>query len=260
VKVRLDKLLLDQGFYPSREKAQAAIMAGLVSIEQQPITKAGTLVSPETIVTIKGQLHPYVSRGGLKLAKALDVFDFDVKDTVVLDAGASTGGFTDVCLQNGASFVYAVDVGYGQLDWKLRQDDRVSVHERTNVRYLTASDFPQVVTRLVCDVSFISLSKVFPAFSAILGEEGEMMTLIKPQFEIGKGKTDKGIVKNPQDHLDVIHQVIQSAQDNGFILRNLTYSPIKGPEGNIEFLAHWARIGEAFSAINTIVESAHQET
>lgn len=237
-KSRLDILLVQQGMVESREKAKALIMAGKVFSENIRLDKPGTMVNEELSLTIKGEIHPYVSRGGVKLAKAIKVFKLDLKDKVVADIGASTGGFTDCALQNGAVRVYAVDVGYGQLDWKLRNDDRVICLERTNARYLDEESLPEKVDFVVCDVSFISLTKIFPAMIRILKEQGQMLALIKPQFEAGPENVGKnGVVRDPQVHRNVLENVLLEAQNLGFVVLGLDFSPIRGPEGNIEFLA-----------------------
>ncbi|MEB3221850.1 MAG: TlyA family RNA methyltransferase [Candidatus Sericytochromatia bacterium] len=256
-KRRLDQLLVERGLYGSRERAQAAIMAGLVKVGGQVATKAGLPVGPEAAVEVAGEAHPYVSRGGLKLERALAAFGVDPAGRVVLDAGASTGGFTDLCLQRGARRVYAVDVGYGQLAWSLRQDPRVVVMERTNVRHLTAEALEEPPSLIVADLSFISLDKVLPAFVALLAPGGEAITLIKPQFEVGKGQTDGGVVRAPRAHRDVLARVVGQAAALGWGLVGLTASPIKGPEGNIEFLAHW-RPGPGVAVdLDAVVAAAH---
>lgn len=258
-KKRLDQLLVERGHYPSRERAQAAIMAGLVRVGDAVATKAGTPVAETAAITVAGEVHPYVSRGGLKLERALDVFAVDPAGKVVLDAGASTGGFTDVCLKRGARRVYAVDVGYGQLAWELRQDDRVIVMERTNVRHLAPVALPEPPDLIVSDLSFISLAKVLPAFAALLAPGGEAITLVKPQFEVGKGQTDHGIVRDPAAHRRVLEAVREAARGVGWRLVGLDHSPIKGPEGNIEFLARWrAGDGEEWSGDPAaVVQAAH---
>ncbi|MEB3198020.1 MAG: TlyA family RNA methyltransferase [Candidatus Sericytochromatia bacterium] len=258
-KRRLDQLLVERGLFPSRERAQAAIMAGLVRVGDRPVTKAGQAVSASAEVQVTGEVHPYVSRGGLKLARALEAFGVDPAGRVVLDAGASTGGFTDVCLQRGARLVYAVDVGYGQLAWKLRQDPRVDVRERQNVRHLKREDFTERPSLVVADLSFISLDKVLPALFALLGPEGEAITLVKPQFEVGKGQTEAGIVRSPEAHLAVLAQAQREALNLGWHLVHLTHSPIKGPEGNIEFLAHWQPVApEQTPDLEDVVQAAHR--
>ena len=249
-KERLDVLLVEQGFYESREKAKAAIMAGLVFVDADKVDKAGTKISREAAITVKGALHPYVSRGGLKLEKAIKQFGISMKDKTMLDIGASTGGFTDCALQNGASQVYAVDVGYNQLDWSLRNDPRVKVMERTNFRYVTAESLagpiPDIAT---IDVSFISLKLILPPLKAILKPNGETVALIKPQFEAGRDKVGKsGVVRDKDTHIEVLNTVLGFAAQAGFALQGLTYSPITGGEGNIEFLAYW-RLNESDNPI-----------
>ncbi|CAH1197466.1 Hemolysin A [Paenibacillus allorhizoplanae] len=241
-KERLDLLLLEQGYFESREKAKAAIMAGLVFADEEPADKAGMKISRKAVLKVKGALHPYVSRGGLKLEKALKHFDIDLHDAVMLDIGASTGGFTDCALQNGAASVYAVDVGYNQLDWSLRNDERVHVMERTNFRYTKLEDLngPRPSFASI-DVSFISLRIILPPLKEILGDQGHVVALIKPQFEAGREKVGKsGVVRDTDVHIDVLTTVLSFAEELGFRLKGLTYSPITGGEGNIEFLAYWS--------------------
>jgi len=241
-KKRLDLLLVERGFYSTREKAQGAIMAGLVMVGEQKIEKAGTKVDNQSAIRILGNLCPYVSRGGLKLAKALIVFPLSLEGKVMLDIGASTGGFTDCALQSGAQKVYAIDVGYGQLAWKLRQDPRVVNLERSNIRYLTLDQLGEPGDLATIDVSFISLDKVLPAVKNLLTAEGEIIALVKPQFEAGKGKVGKkGVVKDPQVHLEVLRRVVEVTQELHLMVRGLTYSPIKGPEGNVEFLLYLSK-------------------
>lgn len=240
-KERIDQLLVQNQFFESREQAKRAIMAGLVQVNQEIISKPGTKVDINAQIQVKKPLHPYVSRGGLKLEKALQLFPIDLQGKVVIDIGASTGGFTDCALQNGAKRVYAVDVGYGQLAWKLRTDPRVVVMERTNFRYMEPERLtegaPQVAT---IDVSFISLAHIFPNLSRILQDEGIVIALIKPQFEAGRQQVGKkGIVKDPAIHRQVLVRVIKLAESNSFYLKGLTYSPILGSAGNIEFLAYF---------------------
>jgi 23S rRNA (cytidine1920-2'-O)/16S rRNA (cytidine1409-2'-O)-methyltransferase len=241
LKERLDVLLLELGYYDSREKAKAAIMAGLVFIGTERVDKAGTKVPRDATLTVKGAPHPYVSRGGLKLAKAITHFNLNLQDVVMLDIGASTGGFTDCALQNGALRVYAVDVGYNQLDWSLRQDKRVQVLERTNFRYMTMDQLdgpkPEFAT---IDVSFISLKLILPVLAGLLETNGQIVALIKPQFEAGREQVGKsGVIRDPLVHASVLREVLVFASELGFELKGLTYSPITGGEGNIEFLAYW---------------------
>lgn len=238
-KERLDALLMNRALFESRAKAQAAIMAGQILVNEQKIDKPGTPVPPDASIRILGNNLPYVSRGGLKLEKALQIFPISVCDKVVADIGASTGGFTDCALQNGAAKVYAIDVGYGQLAWKLRNDERVVNLERTNVRYLEANSLPEQVDVATIDVAFISLDKILPAVHKILKPEGFVIALIKPQFEAGKENVGKkGVVRDANVHEDVINNVIAFSKEEGFGIAGLDFSPIKGPEGNIEYLLH----------------------
>lgn len=239
-KKRVDVALMERGLAQSREKAQALVMSGVVYIGENKVDKASAQVMPEDELIVRQTGTGYVSRGALKLEKGLAVFGVEAKDRVAMDLGASTGGFTDVLLQNGAAHVYAIDVGYGQLDWKLRNDPRVTVMERTNARYLTADDLPLRPTLGVMDVSFISITKILPAAAAIMGENGEFISLIKPQFEAGRDRVGKkGVVRDAQVHLDVVEEILHFIDaDMGWTAQNLSFSPIKGPEGNIEFLVH----------------------
>lgn len=239
-KKRVDVALVERGLAQSREKAQALVMSGVVYIGENKVDKASAQVTPEDELVVRQTGTGYVSRGALKLEKGLAVFGVEAKDRVAMDLGASTGGFTDVLLQNGAAHVYAIDVGYGQLDWKLRNDPRVTVMERTNARYLTADDLPLRPTLGVMDVSFISITKILPAAAAIMGENGEFISLIKPQFEAGRDRVGKkGVVRDAQVHLDVVKEILHFIDaDMGWMAQNLSFSPIKGPEGNIEFLVH----------------------
>jgi len=247
-KERLDKYLTDLGYFETKSKAAAAILAGNVKINDEYITKSGFQINPQKEYVIEVKSMPYVSRGGFKLKKALDAFNFDVSGRICIDAGASTGGFTDCLLQNGANFVYAVDVGYGQLDWKIRSDKRVKVIEKTNLRIC---DFSEIYSEnepisdlLVSDMSFISLTKVFENLKKLLKPDfHEMICLIKPQFEAGKEKVEKGgVVRDKQVHEDVIKNVIDCAISLGYEIKGLTYSSIKGPSGNIEYLV-WISTG-----------------
>lgn len=238
-KERLDALLMNRGMFESRAKAQAAVMAGQVLVNEQKIDKPGTPVPPDVTIRLLGNNLPYVSRGGLKLEKALQIFPISVKDKIVADIGASTGGFTDCALQNGAVKVYAIDVGYGQLAWKLRSDERVINMERTNVRYLEKDSLPEQVDAATIDVAFISLDKVLPAVHKIVKENGFVIALIKPQFEAGKENVGKkGVVRDAKVHESVINNVIDFAKAEGFGIAGLDFSPIKGPEGNIEYLLY----------------------
>ncbi|MFP5527351.1 TlyA family RNA methyltransferase [Peptococcus simiae] len=236
-KERLDLVLVKQGLFDSRQAAQKRIMAGEVLVDEQKIDKAGTQVSPTAKIRLLGKDLPYVSRGGLKLKEAIDVFGLDFQDRVVCDLGASTGGFVDCALQSGARKVYAIDVGTNQLAWSLRTHPQVDCREQTNARYLTAEDFPELMDWVTTDVSFISLSKIFPAAAAILKDEGEMVALIKPQFEAGRDHVGKhGVVKDPAVHRTVIAEVIAAAEGLGLCPRALTPSPVRGPAGNVEYL------------------------
>lgn len=236
-KKRLDVLLVEKGLFPSREQARTAIMSRRVSVDGKIIDKAGAPVGVESELTVTGNQLPFVSRGGLKLDKAVKSFALDLTGCVVADLGASTGGFTDCALQNGAARVYAVDVGYGQLAWKLRQDERVVVMEKTNARYLTSEQIPEPLDAVTIDASFISLAKLLPACFGLLKDEGYVVALIKPQFEAGREKVGKkGVVRDPAVHLEVIEQVLAAAREIGFCCRGLDFSPVKGPEGNIEYL------------------------
>lgn len=240
MKERLDVLLVQGGHAPSREKAKAIIMSGSVFVDGQREDKAGAVFDPGKIhIEVRGNHQKYVSRGGLKLEKAVDRFRVRLKDAVCMDIGASTGGFTDCMLQNGASRVYSVDVGHGQLDWKLRNDERVVCMEKTNFRFMVPEDIQDKLDFASVDVSFISLTKILLPARALLKERGEMVCLIKPQFEAGRDKVGrKGVVRDRKVHEDVIRKVIDHADDIGFDILHLDFSPIKGPEGNIEYLVH----------------------
>lgn len=241
-KERLDKYLTDLGYFETKSKASAAILAGHVKINDEYITKAGFQINPDKEYQIEVKSMPYVSRGGFKLQKALDTFDVNIKERVCFDAGASTGGFTDCLLQHGAKFVYAVDVGYGQLDWKVRSDNRVKTIERTNLKNCDFKDIyyekDEIADLLVSDLSFISLTRVLENLKKLLNPEfHEMICLIKPQFEAGKDKVEKGgVVKDKSTHQSVIENVINCALELGYAIKGLTYSSIKGPSGNIEYL------------------------
>ena len=238
-KTRLDVLLVERGLMESRQKAQTTIMSGLVFVKGQRVDKPGTSVDNEAEIEIRGNVLKYVSRGGLKLEKAMATFPVALEGAVCADIGASTGGFTDCMLQNGASKVYAVDVGYGQLAWKLREDPRVVCMERTNARYLTHEQVPDELDFASVDVSFISLKLILPALCGLLKEGGHVACLVKPQFEAGKEKVGKkGVVRDPAVHLEVLENFLNHAKESGFTVLGITYSPIRGPEGNIEFLAH----------------------
>lgn len=246
MKERLDVLLVKRNLAESREKAKAVIMSGNVFVDGQREDKAGSIFPPDVSIEVRGHVLPYVSRGGLKLEKALANFDVDVKDCVCTDVGSSTGGFTDCMLQNGAKKVYAIDVGRGQLDWKLRNDPRVVCMEKTNIRYVTPEDIGEPVDFSSIDVSFISLTKVLTPIRDYLKADGEIVALIKPQFEAGREKVGKkGVVREKSTHREVIRKVMDHAQSIGFDLCALDFSPIKGPEGNIEYLIHLKKSGGA---------------
>ena len=238
-KERLDQLLVQRGLAESRAKAQAVIMSGQVYVDGQKADKAGMAYDVEAPIEVRGEVCPYVSRGGWKLEKALETFGVDPAGWVCSDSGASTGGFTDCLLQKGAAKVFAIDVGYGQLAWKLRQDPRVVSMERTNIRYVTPEDLGEPLDLAVVDVSFISLKLVLPTIRRLLKATGQVLCLIKPQFEAGREKVGKkGVVRDPAVHREVLEQFLRTAAELGFTVRALTYSPVKGPEGNIEFLGH----------------------
>lgn len=259
-KDRLDNILTEQGFFPSRERAKSAIMAGIVLVNGEKIDKAGTKVAVDAEIKILGNHLPYVSRGGLKLAKAVEAFSLDLKDLIILDIGASTGGFTDCALQQGAQKVYAVDVGYGQLDWKLRQDSRVIVLERTNARYLTTEQIPERVDLVTIDASFISLDKILPVIKNFLKPEGSIVALIKPQFEAGRDKVGKkGVVRDPKTHQEVISHVLEASETHDLYPWGLTFSPITGPEGNIEYLVFLKRIPAAAFQAESMDEKIRAE-
>lgn len=264
-RVRLDALLLQRGLYATREQARRAILAGEVFVDGRLESKAGASVADTAEIEVRQQAPRYVSRGGLKLEKALQVFDVLVEGRDALDVGASTGGFTDCLLQHGARHVWAVDVGYGQLDWQLRNDPRVSVLERTNIRSLEAGSIPPVDIATI-DVAFISLSKVLPAVVGLLVPEGDIVALVKPQFEAGREFVGKrGVVRDPQVQVRVLENVIGCAQCLELIVCALTHSPIKGPQGNIEFLMYMSKRPQSTaeqdmkSQLRAIVDQAHQE-
>ena len=239
IKKRLDALLVEQGYADSRTKAQAIIMSGQVYVDGQKADKPGISYDECVSVEVRGATCPYVSRGGLKLEKALHDFGVNPAGFVCSDSGASTGGFTDCLLQQGAKKVFAIDVGYGQLDWKIRADPRVVVMERTNVRYVTPEQLGEPLDLSVVDVSFISLRIVLPVIKTLLKPSGQVLCLIKPQFEAGKEKVGKkGVVREPETHKEVLDNFINQTREIGFAILGLTFSPVKGPEGNIEFLAH----------------------
>ena len=238
-KVRLDQLVYDLGYTESRERAKTTIMSGLVFVNGQRADKPGTPVAPDAKIEVRGEAIPFVSRGGFKLDKALQVFPIDPSGKSCIDCGASTGGFTDVLLQHGAAKVYAVDVGYGQLAWKLRNDPRVVNLERTNLRYVTAEQIPELLELAVMDVSFISIKLVLPAVKALLVPGADLVCLIKPQFEAGRDEVGKkGVVRDSGVHCQVIRGILDFAPQIGLSVMGLDYSPIKGPEGNIEYICH----------------------
>ena len=238
-KTRLDVLLVERGLEQTRQRAQAMIMSGLVFVDGQRVDKAGTAVPNDAQIEVRGNTLPYVSRGGFKLEKALKVFPIDPTGLTCIDCGASTGGFTDVLLQNGAAKVYAVDVGYGQLAWSLRNDPRVISMERTNVRYITAEQIPEPLDLAVMDLSFISVKLILPAVCPLLKDDAAVVCLIKPQFEAGREEVGKkGVVRDPKVHLEVLESFLDFVPGAGFTVMGLDYSPIKGPEGNIEYLGY----------------------
>ena len=263
LKERLDTLMVKRGFYPSRVMAKAAIMAGIVFVDGQKSDKAGNMVDSEAEIFVKENLCPYVSRGGLKLEKSIEEFGLQLQNRICMDIGASTGGFTDCMLQNGAEKVYAVDVGYGQLDWKLRSDSRVVNMEKCNIRYLDTQTITDPVDFISIDVSFISLRLVFPVAASVLAEDGEIVCLVKPQFEAGREQVGKkGIVRDRNVHIEVIEKVLGYAEDNGLYPFGLTFSPVTGAKGNIEYLLALSKREEMrynVSCIQTVVENSHAE-
>ena len=262
-KIRADIALVQQKLCESRERAQAAIMEGRVFLGDRRINKPSESIGIQDKLILKTSQTEYVSRGALKLEKAVNVFSADLQDRVIMDIGSSTGGFTDVCLHMGARKVYSIDVGYGQLDWKLRNDPRVVVMERTNARYLEKDMFPETPEITVMDVSFISIRLILPAAAGIMGDDGVFYTLIKPQFEAGKEKVGKkGVVRDPAVHLEVVENIVAFSRELGFAVRGLTFSPVKGPEGNIEYLV-WLCKGRVegneieASLAGEVVQEAH---
>lgn len=256
---RIDAELVDRGLFATCDQAGAAVLAGEVRVGGEVVTKAGTPVADNALIEV-AERHKFVSRGGEKLAAALDRFGLDVADAHSVDVGASTGGFTDCLLQRGAADVVAVDVGYGQLAWSLRTDPRVTVVERTNIRYADPEDLGAPFDLVVVDVSFISLKRVLPHLIALLGREGDIVALVKPQFEAGKARVGKkGVVRDSEVHEDVLRMSAQAVQEAGLTVRGLTFSPIKGPEGNIEFWLWAARTGETATATaQSVVVEAHE--
>lgn len=265
MKERLDVLLVKGGFAESREKAKAIIMSGNVFVNNNREDKAGQTFDEKAIIEVRGNTLKYVSRGGIKLEKAMANFDVSIDGKICMDVGASTGGFTDCMLQNGAVKVYSIDVGHGQLAWKLRQDERVVCMEKTNIRYVTNEDIPDLIDFSSIDVSFISLTKVLGPVRNLLADNGQVVCLIKPQFEAGREKVGKkGVVRDKNVHIEVIEMVVEFAKSIGFNVLNLDFSPIKGPEGNIEYLLHIEKGENAdtinktdLDLINKIVEKAH---
>lgn len=263
-KERLDVLLVSRGLADSREKAKAIIMSGNVYVDGQKEDKAGTSFNDKVNIEVRGNTLKYVSRGGLKLEKAMANFDVTLEGKICMDVGSSTGGFTDCMLQNGAVRVYAVDVGHGQLAWKLRNDERVVCMEKTNIRYVTSDDIPDKIQFSSIDVSFISLTKVLGPVKELLSDDGQIVCLIKPQFEAGREKVGKhGVVRDKAVHLEVINKVIEYAVSIGFEVLNLEFSPVKGPEGNIEYLLHLQKHTEGIYehipfVPQNIVEKAHE--
>ena len=266
IKERVDILLVERGLCETREKAKRSIMAGLVYSNETRIDKAGEKISVDAPLQVKGSQLKYVSRGGLKLEKALEIFDMSVSGKLMLDIGSSTGGFTDCALQNGAKHCYALDVGSNQLAWKIRSDERVNVMEKTNFRYSKPEDFTEGLPEFATiDVSFISLSLILPVLKTILIPGGDVMALVKPQFEAGRENVGKkGIVRDPKVHLDVLEETAKMATSIGYVVKNASYSPITGGEGNIEFLFHLVNPKEgqeveAYTNFKEIVDSAHNE-
>ena len=259
-KERLDVLLVKSGYFDSREHARRAIMAGLVQVNGEVEDKPGSRFETDSEISVKANTLTYVGRGGLKLEKALKEFNISLKDMVCMDIGASTGGFTDCMLQNGVKKVYSIDVGYGQLAWKLRTDERVVVMERTNFRYVKPEFIGEPVDFAAADVSFISLEKIIAPAREILKPEGSMVCLIKPQFEAGREKVGKkGVVRDPDIHCEVIDKVIRFSEEQGFFASGLTFSPISGPEGNIEYLLYIKKefSGDGYAPVRQIVNEAH---
>lgn len=260
-KIRLDQLVFDLGLAESRERAKTTVMSGLVFVNGQRADKPGMQVSPDVNVEVKGTALPYVSRGGLKLEKALKVFPIDVTGKVCIDCGASTGGFTDVLLKNGAAKVYSVDVGYGQLAWSLRNDERVVNMERTNIRYISSEQIPEPLDICAMDLSFISVKLVLPAVCALLKDDAQLVCLIKPQFEAGREEVGKkGVVRDKAVHLSVIESVLSFAPTVGMTVMGLDFSPIKGPEGNREYLCYMKKGVHEAGLINAaaVVEASHE--
>lgn len=264
MKTRLDILLVENGSFPSREKAKAVIMAGQVYVDNQKADKPGMEIKPGAKIEVRGETLRYVSRGGLKLEKAMAVFPITLAGKTCMDIGASTGGFTDCMLQNGAAKVYAVDVGYGQLAWSLRSDERVVNLERTNIRGVTKQQIPDPVSFVSVDVSFISLKLVLPVAAALLEPDGEAVCLVKPQFEAGREKVGKkGVVRERATHIEVLRNACQYARENGFAVCGIDFSPVKGPEGNIEYLMYLQKAAGSDSVndemVKSLVEQSHTD-
>lgn len=264
-KERLDIVLVEKGFFDSREKAKRSIMSGTIFVKGQRCDKAGMKIDPENSIEIKGKNLPFVSRGGLKLKKAVETFNLDLKDKTCIDIGSSTGGFTDCMLQEGAKKVYSIDVGYGQLDYRLREDPRVIVMERTNIRNVLLSDLAEMADFISIDVSFISLKLVLPVAKNLLKDDGSMVVLIKPQFEAGREKVGKkGVIRDPKTHEEVLKKVVQFIQNENIGINELSFSPIKGPKGNMEFLAYLHKQSELWepnvidAKVHNIVQKAHE--
>lgn len=263
MKERLDVLLVKKGLAESREKAKAIIMSGIVYVDNNKEDKAGQTFNEDALIEVRGNTLRYVSRGGLKLEKAMNCFGVTLEGKIAMDVGASTGGFTDCMLQNGAVKVYSVDVGHGQLAWKLRNDERVVCMEKTNIRYVTPDDVADKIDFASIDVSFISLKRVLPAVYDLLTDVGEVVCLIKPQFEAGREKVGKkGVVREQSVHVEVVDMIVSFAREMGFVTLDLSYSPIKGPEGNIEYLLYitkdTSREGREFD-INALVKESHEK-
>lgn len=263
-KIRLDVAVFDRGLAETREKAKAMIMAGSVYVNGQKALKGGASVTDKDLIEVKGAVNPYVSRGGLKLEKAMKSFHISLMDCICMDIGASTGGFTDCMLQNNAAKVYSIDVGYGQLAWKLRTDERVVNLERTNFRYVTHEQVPDSIDFASVDVSFISLKKIIPVMRELLKDYGKSVCLIKPQFEAGKENIGKkGVVRDKKVHAEVIKDITSFAVESGFTLINVDYSPVKGPEGNIEYLMYIQKSDNAESLwesdVDSLVDLSHNE-
>ena len=265
-KKRLDIILFEKGYFQSREKAKSAVMAGNVLVNNDKADKPGTYFNDDCEIKIIGNTNPYVSRGGLKLEKALEKFQVDLKEKIIIDIGASTGGFTDCALKNGAAKSYAIDVGYGQLAWTLRQDSRVVVMERTNIKNVKPEDINELADFVLIDVSFISIQKVIPIAANLLKENGQIISLVKPQFEAGRSQVGKnGVVRKENIHKEVVKNIIDFITTKGMTVINFCYSPIKGPKGNIEFFIHVQKnplnncLGISFQDIESVIEKAHKE-